>query len=59
MTQEREAFFDRLKAGLEDGIKHLRGEIELKTTEIELPEDNPQIRSDEAGATKRSIRRKR
>ncbi len=39
--RKRPSFFDQLKAGLEDGIAHMRGELTLKT--IELPAEPPDI----------------
>lgn len=44
MPRKKEAsFFDELKAGLEEGIAHLRGELTLKTTEVSS--DPPEIDS--------------
>lgn len=37
----RKPFFERLKAGLEEGIAHARGELNLKM--IEVPEAPPEI----------------
>ena len=39
----RKPLFDRLKAGLEEGILHAKGEITLKTTTLELPDRPPEI----------------
>ncbi len=35
------AFFDDLQTGLLEGIAHFRGEIELKTTTLSIPEPPP------------------
>jgi putative transcriptional regulator len=40
-TRVRKPLFDRLKAGLEEGIAHAKGELTLKT--IEVPEAPPEI----------------
>lgn len=37
----RKPLFDRLKAGLEEGLAHARGQLTLKTTEV--PEPPPEI----------------
>jgi putative transcriptional regulator len=39
----RKPLFDRLKAGLEEGIRHARGEITLKTTILEMPDRPPEV----------------
>ncbi len=39
----RKPLFDRLKAGLEEGILHAKGEITLRTTTLELPGRPPEI----------------
>jgi putative transcriptional regulator len=39
----RKPLFDRLKAGLEEGILHAKGEITLRTTTLELPDRPPEI----------------
>jgi putative transcriptional regulator len=43
----RKPLFDRLKTGLEDAIRHAKGEITLKTTTLELPDPPPEVRADE------------
>jgi putative transcriptional regulator len=43
----RKPLFDRLKAGLEEAIRHAKGEITLKTTTLELPDSPPAVRADE------------
>jgi putative transcriptional regulator len=40
-TKTRKPFFERLKAGLEEGIAHAKGELTLKT--VEIPEAPPDI----------------
>jgi putative transcriptional regulator len=35
------SFFQRLKRGLEDGIRHARGEINLRTTIVNWPDPPP------------------
>lgn len=39
----RKPLAERLKTSLEEGIRHARGEITLKTTVIELPDEPPEI----------------
>lgn len=48
----RKPLFDRLRAGLEEGIAHARGELTLRT--VEVPEDPPEIDA----ATLAALRRK-
>ena len=45
----RKPLFDRLKAGLEEGILHAKGEITLRTTTLELPDRPPEIGAAELG----------
>src|SRR6476469_9619844 len=40
-TKTRKSLFERLKAGLREGIAHAKGELNLKT--IEVPEPPPKI----------------
>jgi putative transcriptional regulator len=40
-TKPRKPFFERLKAGLEEGITYAKGERTLKT--VEVPEEPPEI----------------
>ncbi len=40
-AKKRKPLFDRLKAALEEGIAHARGELTLKT--VEVPEPPPEI----------------
>jgi putative transcriptional regulator len=39
----RKPLAERLKASLEEAIRHARGEITLKTTTVELPDEPPEI----------------
>lgn len=39
----RKPLFERLKEGLEEAISHARGEIALRTTTYDLPEEPPEI----------------
>jgi putative transcriptional regulator len=39
----RRPLAERLKTSLEEGIRHVRGEITLKTTVVELPDEPPEI----------------
>ena len=39
----RKPLFERLKAGLEEAISHARGQITLRTTTYDLPEEPPEI----------------
>jgi putative transcriptional regulator len=41
--KSRRPLFDRLKSGLEEGIRHAKGEITLKTTTLELPDRPPVV----------------
>jgi putative transcriptional regulator len=45
--KDRKPLFERLKGGMEDAIRHARGEITLKTTFVELPDPPPAIRPEE------------
>jgi putative transcriptional regulator len=45
--KDRKPLFERLKTGLEEAIRHAKGEITLKTTVVELPDPPPQIQADE------------
>jgi putative transcriptional regulator len=45
--KERKPLFDRLKAGMEEAIRHSRGEVALKTTVVEQPDPPPEIQPDE------------
>jgi putative transcriptional regulator len=39
----RKARFERLKSGLEEGIRHAKGEVTLKTKTVEMPDRPPEI----------------
>src|SRR5271163_4297386 len=43
----RKPLFERLKAGLEEGIRHAKGEINLKTTTLEMPDRPPEVGAEE------------
>ena len=43
----RKPLFERLKTGLEEGIRHAKGEITLKTTTLEMPGRPPDIGAEE------------
>jgi putative transcriptional regulator len=46
-TRSRKPLFERLREGLEEGIRHAKGEIPLKTTTVELPDRPPAIAAKE------------
>ena len=41
--KSRKSLFERLKASLEEGIRHAKGEITLKTTTLELLDRPPEV----------------
>lgn len=43
----RRPLFERLKSGMEEAIRHAKGETALKTTVIELPDPPPEVRGEE------------
>jgi putative transcriptional regulator len=43
----RKPLFERLKTGLEEAIRHAKGEINLKTTTLAIPDRPPEINADE------------
>jgi putative transcriptional regulator len=43
----RKPLFERLKTGMEEAIRHSRGEIALKTTAVEIPDPPPEIQPEE------------
>ncbi len=45
--KDRKPFFERLKTGLEEGIRHAQGEITLKTTTHEMPDRPPAVGAEE------------
>ena len=38
---------DQIRKGLEEAIRHAKGEITLKTTTLEMPDPPPDVRADE------------
>jgi putative transcriptional regulator len=44
---------DQIRKGLEEAIRHARGEITLKTTVVELPDPPPEIRPEELAKLRR------
>jgi DNA-binding transcriptional regulator YiaG len=42
-SERRKPLAERLKTGLEEAIRHARGEISLRTTTVELPDEPPEI----------------
>ena len=51
--KRRKPVFEQLKKGLEEAIRHARGEITLKTTTLEMPD--PVFRKAKAKAAERGI----
>jgi putative transcriptional regulator len=45
--KRRKPLFERLKTGLEEGIRHAHGEITLKTTTLEMPDRPPEVQAEE------------
>ena len=43
----RKPLFERLKTGLEEAIRHAKGEITLKTTTLETPDRPPEVGAEE------------
>ena len=43
----RKPLFERLKTGMEEAIRHAKGEIVLKTTVVELPDPPPDVPGEE------------
>ncbi len=41
--RKRLPFAERIRKGLEEGIRHARGEITLKTTTLEMPDRPPEV----------------
>jgi putative transcriptional regulator len=50
----RKPLFERLKTALQEGIRHAKGEIILKTTTLEMPDRPPEV--DAKGLTKLRIK---
>jgi putative transcriptional regulator len=42
-TSKRLPVAEQIRKGLEEGIRHARGEITLKTTTVEIPDEPPEI----------------
>jgi len=45
--KDRKPLFERLKSGLEEGIRHAKGEITLKTTTLEMPDRPPEVNAEQ------------
>ena len=45
--RDRIPLFERLKKGMEEAIRHSKGEIALTTTVIEIPDPPPTLRAEE------------
>ena len=45
--KRRKPLFERLRIGLEEGIRHAKGEITLKTTTLEMPDRPPEVGAEE------------
>lgn len=43
----RKPFFDRLKEGLEDAVRHAKGEITLKSTTLSTADRHPELDSED------------
>ena len=46
-NRERLPVADRNRKGLEEAIRHARGEITLKTTVVTIPDPPPEVRPEE------------
>jgi putative transcriptional regulator len=44
-SRKRKPLFEQIRQGLEEGMRHAKGEIALKTTVLELPDPPPEIRA--------------
>ncbi len=53
--KDRPSLFERLKTGLEDGIRHARGETTLRTRDVELPDPAPRISPRQVVALRASL----
>ena len=49
MTNQRKRLpvADQIRKGLEEAVRHARGEITLKTTSLEMPDRPPQVKAEE------------
>lgn len=56
VTRGRSPFFERVKAGLEDGLRHARGEIELVTYVVSRPDPAPLVAPTEVTALRERLR---
>jgi len=56
----RKPLFERLKTGLEEAIRHAKGEITLKTATLEMPDRPPEVgaESPSMGRTRRMTSRR-
>lgn len=45
--KSRKPLFERLKTGLEEGIRHAKGVVILQTTTLEVPHPSPEDRAEE------------
>lgn len=45
--RKRLPFAERIREGLEEGIRHAKGEITLRTTTLELPDRPPEVGAEE------------
>src|ERR1700756_3660210 len=45
--RKRLPFAERIRKGLEEAIRHAKGEITLKTTTLELPDPPPEVDAEE------------
>jgi len=43
----RKPLFERLRTGLEEAIRHAKGEITLKSTTLEMPDRPPEVGAEE------------
>jgi len=44
MKKKKNEFFERLMKGMQEGIQHLRGEIQLRTYVLESPDPPPALK---------------
>ena len=52
----RRPLFERLKEGLEDGVRHNTGEITLKSTTVSAPDPPPEVCADEVAELRTGAR---
>lgn len=53
--KDKPGLFELLKKGLEDGIRHARGEISLRTWDVELPDPAPILKANEITTLRKSL----